>query len=311
VAATALQIAARSVAEVMGIPYVFAAYCPAVLPSPLHAPPSLPPAPGQAPAPASASNAELWERDAARFNATFGEALNSRRASLGLAPVDSVRRYMFTDRPWLAADPTLAPWPDPSDHAVFQPGAWILPDERPLSSELQKFLDAGEPPVYFGLGSVHAPRDVGQVMVEAARALGRRAIVSRGWAGLSLADDDPGCFAVDEVNLQTLFKHVAAVVHHGGAGTTTLTASAGAPHVVIPQVYDQHYWAQRVHDLGIGTAHAPGAPTTDSLTSALSRTLQPDVAGRARSIAALVRGDGARTAAERLRGCSAVSVDGP
>lgn len=311
VAATALQIAAHSVAEMMGIPYVFAAYCPAVLPSPLHAPPSLPPAPGQSPAPASASNLELWARDAERFNVTFGEALNSRRASLGLAPVDNVRRYMFTDRPWLAADPTLAPWPDPSDPAVYQPGAWILPDERPLSPELETFLEAGEPPVYFGLGSVHAPRDVSQVMVNTARALGRRAIVSRGWADLSLVDDERDCLAVDEVNLQELFKLVAAVVHHGGAGTTTLAASAGAPQVVIPQVYDQHYWARRVHDLGIGTAHAPGAPTTDSLTSALTRTLQPEVAGRARSTAASVRGDGARTAAERLRRYAAVGADRP
>jgi vancomycin aglycone glucosyltransferase len=302
VAATALQIAARSVAEMIGVPYFFAAYCPAVLPSPLHAPPSLPPAPGQAPASASASNLELWERDAERFNATFGEALNARRATLGLAPVENVQRYMFTDRPWLAADPMLAPWPDPSDRAVYQPGAWILPDERPLSSELETFLEAGEPPVYFGFGSTHTPRDVGQVMADTARACGRRAIVSRGWADLSLSDADPDCFAVGEVNLQALFTRVAAVVHHGGAGTTTLAASAGAPQVVIPQVYDQHYWARRVHDLGIGTAHAPGAPTTDSLTSALRRTLQPDVAARARSIATAVSRDGARIAAERLGG---------
>jgi vancomycin aglycone glucosyltransferase len=309
VAATALQIAARSVAEVMGIPYVFAAYCPAVLPSPHHAPPPLPPAPGQTPAPASASNLELWARNAERFNVTFGEALNSRRASLGLPPIDDVRRYMFTDRPWLAADPTLAPWPDPSDQAVYQPGAWILPDERPLSPELETFLEAGEPPIYFGLGSVHAARAVSQVMVKTARALGRRAIVSRGWADLSLVDDEPDCFAVDEVNVQELFKRVATVVHHGGAGTTTLAAAAGAPQVVIPQMYDQHYWAQRVRHLGIGTAHARGAPTTDSLTSALTRTLQPEVAARARSFATVVRSDGARIAAGRLRSHTVARVD--
>ena len=64
VAATALQIAARSVAERMGIPYVFAAYCPTVLPSPHHAPPPLPPFAGQTPAPATADNRELWARDA-------------------------------------------------------------------------------------------------------------------------------------------------------------------------------------------------------------------------------------------------------
>jgi vancomycin aglycone glucosyltransferase len=65
-------------------------------------------------------------------------------------------------------------------------------------------------------------------------------------------------------------------------------------------VYDQHYHAQRIHHLGIGTAHAPGTPTTDSLTSALKRTLQPDVAARAQSIATAVRRDGALVAAHRL-----------
>jgi vancomycin aglycone glucosyltransferase len=49
-------------------------------------------------------------------------------------------------------------------------------------------------------------------------------------------------------------------VHHGGAGTTTTAALAGAPQVVIPQIYDQHYWAQRIHHLGIGTAHPAYQP---------------------------------------------------
>jgi vancomycin aglycone glucosyltransferase len=299
VAATALQIAARSVAEKMGVPYVFAAYCPAVLPSPHHAPPPLP-LPGQAPAPATADNRELWARNAERFNDTFGTALNSHRASVGLTPVSDVRSHIFTDRPWLAADPTLAPWPDPADQAVFQAGAWILPDERPLSPELETFLDAGEPPVFFGFGSTRAPQDLAQVMVRTARALGRRVIVSRGWADLSLMDAEPDCLVIAEANLQALFKRVAAVVHHGGAGTTTLAALAGTPQVVVPQIYDQHYWAQRVQHLGIGTAHVPGTPTTESLTSALERTLRPDVLARARSIATAVRSDGARLTALRL-----------
>ena len=92
---------------------------------------------------------------------------------------------------------------------------------RPLSPELEAFLDAGEPPVYFGFGSIHAPPELSQVTIESARALGRRAIVSRGWADLSLVDNEPDCLAIGEVNLQALFRRVAAVVHHGGAGTTT------------------------------------------------------------------------------------------
>jgi vancomycin aglycone glucosyltransferase len=300
VGATALQIAARSVAERMGIPYVFAAYCPIVLPSPHHAPPPLPPIPGLAPAPATADNRELWARDAERFHDLFGSALNAHRSSLGLGPISDTRGHVFTDRPWLAADPTLGPWPDPADESVFQPGAWILPDERPLSAELSRFLDIGEPPIYFGFGSTRAPQDLAEVMVQAARTLGRRAIVSRGWADLSLLDNDPYCLAVGEANLMALFKRVAAVVHHGGAGTTTLAALGGAPQVVIPQVYDQHYWARRVQDLGIGTAHAAGAPTADSLTSALESTLRPGVATRARDVARAVRSDGAQVAAQRL-----------
>ncbi|HKI02144.1 MAG TPA: glycosyltransferase [Thermoanaerobaculia bacterium] len=299
VGATALQIAAPSVAERMGIPYVFAAYCPTVLPSPHHAPIPLGML-GDAPAPAMADNRELWAQDARRWNDTWGPVLNAHRTAIGLAPVSDVRGHVLTDRPWLAADPTLGPWPDPADPAVFQTGAWILPDERPLSPELETFLEAGEPPVYFGFGSIRAPQDLSRVMIQSARALGRRAILSRGWADLSLVDDEPGCLAIGEVNQQALFKRVAAVVHHGGAGTTTAAARAGAPQVVIPQMYDQHYWAQRIHHLGIGTAHAPGTPTADSLTSALERTLQPDVAARAQSIATAVRSDGARAAAQRL-----------
>ena len=300
VGATALQIAARSVAETIGIPYVFAAYCPNVLPSAHHAPPRLPPIPGQPPLPLTADNSELWARDAERFNGLFGPALNSHRASIGLAPVSGARRHVFTDQPWLAADPVLAPWPEPADAAVFQTGAWILLDDRPLNPEVEAFLEGGEPPVYFGFGSSRAPQDLGQVMIRAARALGRRAIVSRGWAELSLIDDSADCLAIGEVNQQALFARVAAVVHHGGAGTTTAAAMAGAPQVVIPQIYDQHYWAERVDVLGIGTAHAPGAPTSDSLRTALERTLDRDVAARARSVAAAVRRDGTLTAARRI-----------
>ncbi len=299
VGATALQIAAPSVAEMMGIPYVFAAYCPAVLPSLHHAPPVLATL-GDSPAAAPSDYAGLWARDAERFNTSFGAALNSHRASRGLSPVRDVRSYILTDRPWLAADPTLGPWPDPADEAVLQTGAWILPDERPLSPDLEAFLRAGEPPVYFGFGSTRAPQDLGQVMIHAARTLGRRAIVSRGWADLSPVDDAPDCLAIGEVNVQALFRRVAAVVHHGGAGTTTAAARAGTPQVVIPQHYDQHYWAQRVDHLGIGTAHAPRTPTADSLADALEHALRPDVAGRAQSIAAAVRGDGARAAARHL-----------
>jgi vancomycin aglycone glucosyltransferase len=299
VGATALQFAAPSIAERMGIPYVFASYCPAVLPSPHHPPPVLTLL-GDRPAAAAADYTELWVQDARRWNETWSPLFNAHRASLGLAPIADVRGHVLTERPWLAADPALAPWPDADDERIVQTGAWILRDERPLSSELETFLDRGEPPIYFGFGSNRAPDNLSQVMIRSARALGRRAIVWRGWADLSL-DDQPDCLAIGEVNQQTLFNRVAAVVHHGGAGTTTAAARAGVPQVLIPQLYDQHYWAQRVDDLGIGAAHPPATPTTASLTSALERTLMPDVAVRSRSLAALVRSNGADVAARQLR----------
>lgn len=284
VGATALQIAARSIAERMGIRYEFVAFCPTVLPSPIHATPLAPTA-----------------SDARRFHDLFGATLNAHRASLGLAPVDDVRAHVFTDRPWLASDPTLGPWPDPDDATVLQTPAWILTDDRALTPELVRFLDAGEPPVYFGFGSMRAAQeDLARAMIDAARAAGRRAIVARGWADLAVAEAGSDCLTIGEVNQQALFPRVAAVVHHGGAGTTTAAALCGAPQVVVPQMYDQHYWAKRVEDLGIGRAHAPGAITAASLSGALAHALSSDVAARARALAPDVRRDGAAIAAQTL-----------
>ena len=169
--------------------------------------------------------------------------------------------------------------------------------ERLLSAEIEAFLAAGEPPIYFGFGSTQTPQETSHTMIEAARALGRRAIVLTGWADLALVDDQPDCLSISEVNLQALFLRVAAVVHHGGAGTTTTAARAGAPQVVVPHRYDQHYFAQRIDRLGVGAAHAPTVPTADSLIAALNRALQPDAAVRAKSLATDVRTNGAATAA--------------
>ncbi|HEX9107413.1 MAG TPA: glycosyltransferase [Longimicrobiales bacterium] len=299
VGATALQVAAPSIADSMGVPYVFAAYCPAVLPSRLHPPPVLAQL-GDRPVEGAADYSELWQQDAARWNGMWGPLLNARRAALGLGPVEDVRRHIHTDQPWLAADPTLAPWPDPTDPSVFQTGAWIVQDDRPLSRELEAFLDAGEPPIYFGFGSIRAPENLAQAMIDSARALGRRAILLRGWAELALPDEGADCLAIGEVNMRLLFPRVAAVVHHGGAGTTTAATRGGAPQVVIPQHYDQHYFAGRVRELGIGRAHPFETPSAESLTTALGQVLQSDVAARARVVAGGVREDGARVAADRL-----------
>jgi len=298
VGATALQIAAPSIAESMGLPYFFVVYCPAVLPSSHHAPPILT---GLGDKPVTMDDySELWEKDAERWNMQWKDILNPHRERLGLSAVSDVRRHILTAQPWLASDPLLGSWDNPADESVFQTGAWLIDDDRPFDPELEAFLDGGDPPIYFGFGSIHAPEEFSRVTIETTRALGRRAILLKGWADLSLVDNKPDCIAIGEVNHRLLFKRVAAVVHHGGAGTTHAATRGGAPQVVIPQHYDQHYWAGRVQELGIGSAHPVTTPTVDSLTNVLGQVLQPDVIASARSVAGEIRIDGALIAAQRL-----------
>jgi len=290
---------ARSAVEKLGIHYVYASYQPTDLPSPHHSPPSF----WSRPLPTvGIDNRVLWDLDAQNVNALFGVTLNGHRASIGLPPVHHVREHAFTNRPWLAADPTLGPWPQPADLDVVQTGAWLLRDTRPLPAELVEFLGAGTPPVYVGFGSmpVRARENVAQVAIEAIRAHGRRALLAHGWADLAPIDDEDDCFAVGEVNQQSLFPRVAAVVHHGGAGTTATAARAGVPQVVVPQGADQLYWAGRVGQLGIGTPHVGVAPTAESLSAALTTTLAPETRARVSAVAGAIRTDGASVAAALL-----------
>ncbi|MDQ1038944.1 vancomycin aglycone glucosyltransferase [Streptomyces sp. V3I8] len=297
VAAGLAQIAARSVAEAAGIRYVYTCYAAVNLPSPYHAPP---PRPGW-PEPAASDNLALWGLDAENVNAQFREPLNGHRASLGLPPVDNVRDHVYSDRPWLAADPVLGAWRGTPGLDVTQTGAWFLPDERPLPADLSAFLDAGTPPVYVGFGSMTPAPDIARRAVEAIRAQGHRVLVSRGWAGLDLAGDRDDCFAVGEVSHQSLFPRVAAVVHHGGAGTTVTAARAGAPQVVVPlQLADNPYWASRVAALDVGAALDGATLTDDDLDVAVKTVLAPQTRARAEALGARIHTDGAAVAARLL-----------
>lgn len=294
--------AARSVAEKLGVPFFYVAYFPTMLPSPYHRPHALP---GRPFPPDETDNRVLWEINSANFDLLYGPGINAHRVTVGQALVDDTLRHVFTDRPLLAADPVLAPWPESSDIDldVVQTGAWLLSDERPLPADLLAFLEGGEPPVYVGFGSMpmRESADVAQVAVDAVRAQGRRVIVGRGWADLGLVDDQDDCFVVGDVNHQALFPRTAAVVHHGGAGTTTTAARAGAPQVIVPQLVDQPYWGARVAELGIGALHGEGpTPTFESLSAALAVALNPQTRERATAVAATVRTDGATVAAKLL-----------
>lgn len=139
-----------------------------------------------------------------------------------------------------------------------------------------------------------------------AAAIGSAATWSKGLGTFALAAgggvviDRDDCFALGEVNHQALFRRVAAVAHHGNAGTTTTTAWAGVPQVVVPQIADQPYWAGRVAELGIGAAHDGPTPTVESLSAALGTALEPETRARAAAMAGRIRTDGAMVAARLL-----------
>jgi vancomycin aglycone glucosyltransferase len=139
-----------------------------------------------------------------------------------------------------------------------------------------------------------------RTLIEAARAVGRPAILSHGWTDLGPIDPAPDCIVIGEVNHQALFPRVAAVVHHGGAGTTLAAARAGAPQVVVPMFSDQPFWASRVCELGIGTSAPIAGLNAERLVSALHDVSELATAERATSIAGQIVIDGAAVAARCL-----------
>ena len=293
------RAAAQLVAEKHGIHFASAHFCPQYLPSP-----DIPPVefPGW-PHPDGVTDSEsLWAFNVQVMNSLFGDAVNEHRAKIGLKPVDNVRDLAFTRRPLLASDPVIGPWHPSSLCDGVQTGAWILSDSRSLPDDLRTFLDDGPPPVYCGFGSMamQAAPGAARAAIEAIRARGQRALIARGVAGLGVIDDRDDCFVVGEVNQQALFGKVAAVIHHGGAGTTVAAAQVGVPQMIVPQVADQPYWAGQVARLGIGAAHAGPVPSSASLAAGLDAVLADPMRERAKAIAPRIRTDGAMIAARML-----------
>jgi vancomycin aglycone glucosyltransferase len=296
--ANAHQYAAPSIAELAGIRYVTAVYSPVAIPSSNLAPP---PTAGQEIDTDKTENIkDRWVATARIWNERALDRINTNRAQLGMVPIRDVLEYVLTNHTWLAADAALAPLPVTPGRNVFQTGTWVLRDTRPLPGDLEAFLEKGEPPVFVGFGSMPAADSVSRVLIGAARSAGRRIIVSKGWADLTLVDDASDCLAVDDVNHDALFPRVAAVVHHGGAGTTAAAARAGVPQLIAPMFNDQFYWARRIVELGIGTSTSQSTMTEESVTPALLEILNTDVADNAHKFAKGMGGNGARIAARQL-----------
>lgn len=257
-----IQIAAPSIAEQLGIPYFYTNYCPVALRSREH------------PAPlfvnqgwSGAANLLSWWVCERFFDVAMRRKVNRERAKLDLGPIRSVYEYAFhSGQTMLATDPILVGAPSDGREGVYTTGFWYYDDAtglEPLDAELERFLDAGPAPVYVGFGSMPAedPEALTRKIVDAVVASGQRAVLHRGWAGLGGVDLPDSIHVVGSVSHPKLFPRMAAIVHHGGAGTTANALRAGVPQVVVPHIVDQFWWAERVCRLGVGVR----APTMRKL----------------------------------------------
>jgi sterol 3beta-glucosyltransferase len=154
-----------------------------------------------------------------------------------------------------AYSPSVAPPPADWGAWIDVTGYWFLErsTEWTPPPALRDFLDAGPPPVCIGFGSMTYDRNELIRTIEDALALtGQRAVLLAGWGGLRPPELPRNMITIDWVPLTWLFARMAAVVHHGGAGTTAESIRAGVPTVVVPFFYDQFFWGRRVFEIGAG-----------------------------------------------------------
>ncbi|MCX7900292.1 MAG: glycosyltransferase, partial [Methylocystis sp.] len=181
-------------------------------------------------------------------------------------------------------------------------------DGDEVSPALGAFLAAGPPPIVFTLGSFFARDQIAiyRAGVEAARRLKRRAVLLVNQDDLeearALAAED--AFVAAYVPHSRVFPRAAAIVHHGGIGTTGQALRAGAPQLVTPLMGDQTDNGARLGRLGVARMLKPEWATVDSLTRELSCLLGDEAyARKTREIAPLIaKEDGARVAAESIAG---------
>lgn len=154
--------------------------------------------------------------------------------------------------------------------------------------DLVKFLDNGPAPIYIGFGSivVDDPQALTTMIFEAIKIAGVRAIVSKGWGGVGAGDVPDTVYLIGNCPHDWLFQRVAAVVHHGGAGTTAAGIAAGRPTVIVPFFGDQPFWGQMMARAGAGPVAVPYKDlTAEILAESITFALQPDVIEIAKDMA--------------------------
>ncbi|MDR7234081.1 glycosyltransferase [Agrococcus sp. BE272] len=230
------------------------------------------PAAGTLPAGPAALNRASYRLTAAA-GAMFRGEMREASALLG-DPVAPPR----TGATLVPVSPTLlqrpADWP-PSVHLT---GAWAeLGGSAPLDPELERFLEGGDV-LSVGFGSMASgdPLRRGAAFVEAARALGLRTLVMRGWGGADVPAHLLGAdvLAVDAAPHEHVLPQVLVAAHHGGAGTAHATVRAGAPSVVMPFLADQPFWAAALHRRGLAAAPVRRGADARRLDAAIEDALR-------------------------------------
>lgn len=183
-----------------------------------------------------------------------------RRKSLGLPPASFFGPWgsmAKQEYPYLFGYSRFV-MPKPADWGdwVHVTGYWFLdrPSDWKPPADLVEFLAKGPPPVYIGFGSTTEsdPEGLTETVLKAIDLSGKRGVLLSGWAGLSKDKLPKDVFLLESIPHDWLFPQMAAVVHHGGAGTTSAGLRAGIPTVAIPSQAEMYFWGRRVESLGVG-----------------------------------------------------------
>lgn len=194
-----------------------------------------------------------------------------------------------------AVQPRPADWED----SIQVTGYWFLRDRDGWNppDDIVAFLDAGPPPIYIGFGSMTSPRTwtTTDRLVQAALDAGCRVIVSGGWNEIAPRNGNQSAdvMAVGDVPHSWLFPRLAAVIHHGGAGTTAQALRAGVPTLIVPFLPDQVYWGWRVHQLGAGSPplHPSRIERADLTRMIRELVKSPQMRQRAQELSHHIRAD--------------------